>query len=98
MALPKPGDPSSTFSVFHETIPDWLRPDGSKGMNAMVMPFPLANGVSIDGLAVGDAVEVVVRQYTTGPLPYETLSVKKLTSEIPLNLPQAEDTKLPEKK
>jgi hypothetical protein len=88
MALPVPGDPSSAFSLFHETIPDWLRPDGSRGMNAMVMPFPLARGVSIDGIAVGDAVEVVVKQYTTGPLPYETVAVKRLPEGTPLTLPE----------
>jgi hypothetical protein len=98
IALPRPGDPASAFSVFHETITDWLRPDGTKGMNAMIMPFPLAKGVSIDGLAVGDTVEVVVRQYTTGPIPYETLSVKKLPPETSLILPQVGGTKSPEKK
>jgi hypothetical protein len=87
-ALPVPGDPSSAFSLFHETIPDWLRPDGTRGMNAMIMPFPLAKGVSIDGIVVGDAVEVVVRQYTMGPLPYETLSVKKLPADTALTLPE----------
>lgn len=87
MKLPIAGDPSSSFSLFHEEIADWLRPDGTRGMGAMVMPFPLASGVSVDDLRVGDIVELSVRQYKTGPLPYETLSVRKLPADTVLTLP-----------
>jgi hypothetical protein len=87
MKLPVAGDPSSSFSLFHEEIPQWLRPDGTRGMNAMIMPFPLAKGVSLDGIVLDDIVELSVRQYTTGPLPYEATSVKKLPSDTPLTLP-----------
>lgn len=88
MKLPIPGDPSSSFSIFHEEIEDWLRPDGSRGMGAMVMPFPLAKGVSIDGLVVGDVVELSVRQHLQGPLPYEATMVRKLPAETALTLPE----------
>lgn len=87
MKLPVAGDPSSSFSVFHEDIPQWLRPDGTRGMNAMIMPFPLAKGVSLESISLDDAVELSVQQYTTGPLPYEATAVRKLSSDTQLALP-----------
>lgn len=88
MKLPVAGEPSSSFSLFHETIPQWLRPDGTRGMNAMIMPFPLAKGVSIEGIAVDDLVELTVVQHPKGPVPYEATSVKKLPPETRLQLPE----------
>lgn len=87
MGLPVSGDPSSAFSVHHETIKDWLRPDGTRGMNSMVMPFPLGKGVSLGEIAVGDAVELTVLQYTSGPTPYEVTAVRKLAADAALELP-----------
>lgn len=88
LKLPVAGDPSSSFSVFHETIADWLRPDGTKGMNAMVMPFPLDSGAKLDGIAVGDVVELVVRQQPGNSVPYLAVSVRKLPPETTLTLPE----------
>lgn len=88
VGLPKEGDPSSALTLFHEDINDWLRPDGTKGMHAMMMPFPLAKGVTLEGLGVGDLVEVSVRQYTSGPIPYEVLSIRKLPADTVLSLPE----------
>ena len=86
IALPKAGDPSSSFTLAHEEIPTWARPDGGKGMHAMEMPFPLAAGVSLDGIAPGDKVEVSVRQYTGGSIPYEITALKKLPADTALKL------------
>lgn len=88
VGLPAEGDPSSAFTLFHEDINEWLRPDGTKGMHAMMMPFPLAKGVALDGILVGDKVEVSVRQYKTGPIPYEVLAIRKLPSDTALTLPE----------
>ena len=87
LKLPVAGDPSSSFSLFHEDIPQWLRPDGTRGMNSMIMPFPLAKGVSIEGIALGDIVEVSVQQHSAAAIPYEAMSVKKLPPETKLSLP-----------
>lgn len=48
------------LSMHHEAIPDFADKSGKVvGMKEMVMPFPgLAPGVSLEGFAVGDAVEV----------------------------------------
>lgn len=88
IGLPKAGDPSSAFTLFHEDINEWMRPDGGKGMHAMMMPFPLAKGVSLEGIDVGDKVEVSVRQYKSGPIPYEVLTIRKLPSNTALSLPE----------
>jgi Cu/Ag efflux protein CusF len=55
VALPSLG--SREVRVRHEAIPDFRDDGGRKvGMEAMTMPFTLAEGVSTDGFAVGDAV------------------------------------------
>jgi Cu/Ag efflux protein CusF len=86
IALPKEGDPSSAFTLAHEEIPTWARPDGGKGMHAMEMPFPVGKGVSLQGLAPGDKVEILVRQYTGGSIPYEVVGLKKLPADTALKL------------
>lgn len=57
--IPEPGKPASEFQVHHEAIDTFVGRDGRLvGMSAMVMPFPLGEGVSLDGIAPGDIVEV----------------------------------------
>jgi Cu/Ag efflux protein CusF len=57
--LPDPAKPTSEFKVYHERIADFVNAKGEKvGMNEMLMPFPLAKTISLDGIAVGDKVEL----------------------------------------
>ncbi len=52
-----PASAREEIFIRHEPIPDYVNADGKKvGMHAMTMPFWIADGVSLDGLAVGDAV------------------------------------------
>jgi Cu/Ag efflux protein CusF len=47
----------SEVTIRHEAIPDFADRSGAVvGMNAMVMPFPLARGVDVVGLAPGARV------------------------------------------
>lgn len=80
-----PGKPGSQFYVHHEAIAEWRRPDGTKGMNSMVMAFPLAQGVSLEGLAIGDCVELTVTQFPGSRVPYQTQTIKKLPTETVLD-------------
>jgi len=49
--------PTPEISIRHEPIPDFKDRTGAVvGMMAMVMPFPVAEGVSLDGLSPGDKV------------------------------------------
>lgn len=61
--LPDPARPASDFKVYHEPIPSWKRNLNQPpvGMNAMQMPFPPASPEVIEGVAVGDIVEIVFR-------------------------------------
>lgn len=55
MRLPAAG--SRAIVLSHEAIPDFQSADGKTvGMDAMTMPFGLAEGVSVEGLAPGDRV------------------------------------------
>ncbi|MCW5765617.1 MAG: hypothetical protein KIT68_06550 [Phycisphaeraceae bacterium] len=59
VSLPKRGDARSNFYVRHEAIDDFRNKDGKIiGMSAMEMEFPPEAGVSFDGIAVGDPVEI----------------------------------------
>lgn len=52
------GTPGGGFVVYHEEIPDYAAANGTTGMHAMAMPFALPDPSVIDGLAVGDIVEI----------------------------------------
>ena len=57
--LPDPQNPASDFLVHHEPIPAFkgnYNETTPSGMNAMVMPFPLADGVTLDTTSVGDLI------------------------------------------
>lgn len=64
-SLPDPGVPNSELMIHHEQIRDFKTKDGAvnvtangiAGMRSMTMPFPLGEGVSLDGYSVGDKVE-----------------------------------------
>ena len=59
--------------IHHDAIPDFVNPrtgelnqnpDGTTGMHAMSMPFPLAPGVSLDGVEVGDHIRFTLALWT----------------------------------
>ncbi len=63
--LPVAGDSSKDLQIHHEQIREFKTKDGTvnintkgiAGMMSMEMPFPLGEGVSLDGFGVGDKVE-----------------------------------------
>jgi hypothetical protein len=83
--LPQPGSPASSLQIRHEPIPDYVRSDGTLGMNSMVMPFPVAPGLSLGGLAVGDAVEFVWEVRKTGDPRSAVTKITRLPPDTPLN-------------
>ena len=58
-----PKHPAREFIVRHEAIPEFrpsMAPDDDRiGMMSMAMAFPLGEGVSLDGIHVGDPVEMM---------------------------------------
>lgn len=63
--LPIAGDPSTSLKIHHQQIPNFklkdgtvnANADGSTGMKSMIMPFPLSEGVSVEGLELNDKVK-----------------------------------------
>jgi hypothetical protein len=89
MMLPEPGKPMSDLQIHHEAIDTFVNPNGTVGMPAMIMPFPVSKGVRLDGLAVGDPVEFTFAVWTKpGQRGYEVTGIRKLPAETALDLPE----------
>ena len=77
---------SGDLALQHEPIPGFKDKDGKvSGMGTMTMPFPLAKGVSVDGLAVGDVVEFEFSVWWQPRVSYEVTRITKLPAGTTLN-------------
>lgn len=85
--LPDGKDPRAEFRVHHEPINDFKDDGGAIiGMASMDMPFPLADGVSLEGLAFGDVVEISFAAWMKpGERGWELRSIKKLPADTELH-------------
>ena len=87
MALPDPANPTAEFRLHHEPIPDFKAPDGRVvGMNEMEMPFPVSDPKLLEGVAVGDAVEITFADWYKPMRTYKVTKVVKLPADTELNL------------
>lgn len=85
MSLPDPARPQSDLRIRHEHIPTFrgrdgvinINRDGSSGMRAMEMPFPVAPELDISDLRVGDIIEFDFL-VTWGTPPYALTRYEKL--------------------
>ncbi len=60
--VPRPDDPAGELHIRHEAIDGWIDSGGNAvGMSSMTMPFPVGDGVALDGIAAGDIVEFDLR-------------------------------------
>lgn len=85
VSLPSADDPASELRIHHEAIDTFKSAGGEAApMKAMTMTFPPAEGVSLDGLAVGDAVEFVFRMQWEPSVSMGTTSIKKLPADTVL--------------
>lgn len=86
VALPDPAKPASQLQIHHEEIPNFVGAQGTVvGMKEMTMPFPLAPGVSLEGLAVGDKVEFTFDVWLKPRMTYHLSKISKLPPETALN-------------
>jgi Cu/Ag efflux protein CusF len=84
--LPNPDNPSAQLMVQHEPIPDFKNSKGEMvGMNAMEMPFPVGEGVSLDGIAVGDKVILTFEVQFQPSTRYEVTAIEKLPADTTLD-------------
>lgn len=94
--LPVAGNLATSFKIQHEQIPTFLNKDGVIGVNmrgvpgmpSMEMPFPVAEGLDISDLSVGDKVSFDFTVYWGGPAEgpkWEITRVEKLDPAIELD-------------
>ncbi|MGV6814204.1 MAG: copper-binding protein [Phycisphaerales bacterium] len=89
--IPVAGDPSSSLKIHHMQIPDFKTKDGTvnvnaqgiSGMRSMTMPFPLAQGVSIEGFEVGDKIKFTFEVDWSGQStnPWQVTKIEKLPAD-----------------
>jgi hypothetical protein len=82
--LPEPGATRRVMQIYHEAMPNFVRPDGTLGMESMSMPFPVAPGVSLEGIGVGDAVEFTWEYRKQGNPRYQVTAIRELPPETRL--------------
>ncbi len=87
--LPAADKPGSSLQLQHEPIDNFVRQDGTLGMDSMTMPFPLAKGVSLDGFTVGDIVEVTFEVRWKSQPRFQTTRLVKLPADTVLRIGKA---------
>lgn len=87
-----PGDMAyEELMVHHEAIPDYVSLSGSIGMDSMTMPFPLKDISLLDGISIGDKIEITYGETLEPKFKSGVISITKLPAETELNfdkLPQ----------
>ena len=81
------------LTVHHETIPDFRDREGKPSeMESMSMPFAVAPGVSLAGVAPGDKVEMTFEVRWSGDVPLHVVELRELPESTALDLgaPQLE--------
>lgn len=88
--LPEPGRPASQLMVHHEPLPSYMSGGEVVGMGAMHMPFPVKDGVSLDGFEVGQAIrltfEVRYDPETQLPAMTQAIQLEPLPEDVRLSI------------
>lgn len=83
--LPSAAEPA--LYVRHEAVPGFVDMDGEVvGMDSMTMPFPLAEGVALEGIAPGDRVRFTLEVEWEGDPPYRITRIEELAAGTELDL------------
>lgn len=89
--LPEPGQAPVSLWLRHEAIHDFVGRDGKvTGMDAMAMPFDLAEGVALDGIEAGDIVEFTLVVDWEAEDPVHVTAVRELPPDTKLVFAAAE--------
>ncbi len=77
--LPQAEGPDRDLYIHHAPIPDFRDEHGTVvGMRSMTMPFPVADGVSLAGIAPGDPVEFTFAISWKQPAGYQVIRIRRL--------------------
>lgn len=88
-----PGEKATEeFIVHHEELPEYISINGSKGMREMAMPIPVPDRSVLEGIKVGDKVELVFGENLRGNRGMGVISIKKLPADTALNLSTTRST------
>jgi hypothetical protein len=83
--LPDPANPGSGLSLQHEAVDDFVDREGKTvGMDPMNMPFPVAAGVSLEGIAPADYVEFDLHVDWQADSPVAITRIRKLPPDTRL--------------
>lgn len=82
------------ITLHHEAIPGFVDFTGKPStMESMTMPFPLAAGVTADGLAVGDIVEAtLIVDWSDPSRPARLTQMRRLPRDTVLDFGAAQST------
>jgi hypothetical protein len=85
--LPDPAQPGSGLYILHEAIPDFTNREGQAiGMEAMTMPFPVEEEVSLEGVQPGEPVEFELRVDWEGSPEVQITALRELPAGTKLAL------------
>lgn len=86
--LPSQG---SGLYLEHEAIDNWIGRSGQvEGMHSMTMPFPLAKGVSLEGIGADDIVEAQIHVDWEADLPVRITALRELPRDTELEFRAAQ--------
>lgn len=92
-SLPSPGSDRAELRIHHEHIPTFrtkegeinVTADGVPGMKSMVMPFPVAEGLDVSSLQVGDKVRFDFTVQWGGTPPWQITAFEVLDPETEID-------------
>lgn len=88
--LPDPATPGSGLYIGHEAIDEWVGRSGEvEGMDPMVMPFEVADGVSLEGIEVADVIEFTLHVDWEADVPVEITRIRELPRDTKLEYREA---------
>ena len=87
---------ASGLHIYHEAIDDFVGRSGKvEGMDTMLMPFPVAQGVPLEGIQANDKVEVKLHVDWASENPVEIREIRELPPGTKLEFRAAKPPKNP---
>ena len=92
--LPDPANPGTGLTLNHEAIDQFVDRQGELvGMDPMSMPFPVAQGVSLEGIQVSDIVEFKLHVDWSAEPAAEITEIRELPAGTKLDFRAAKPQK-----